>query len=242
MPTANEVVENFRRYLGTTYVFGGEEGDCADANNVDCSEGVEWACRCTGVSPTMPDGSGNQFDHCDRNGGRIPFDQAANTVGALLFKSYSSAYPPGDRNESGIYHVAMVSGPDRTMEVCCDDGDKVVERSISGRSWYMYGARIPGVTYDSAPIPPQPPTTEVPVSLEVEGGGTVALRELRKGAEGRDVRQVQAMLSEWAISPGTHDGQFGSKTDTAVRQFQSARGLTSDGIVGTNTYSSLLGR
>ena len=66
MPTADEVVANFKRYLGTTYRFGGEEGDCADANDVDCSEGVEWACRCTNVTPTMPDGSGNQFDHCDR--------------------------------------------------------------------------------------------------------------------------------------------------------------------------------
>lgn len=247
MPTGQELVDNFKRYLGTTYKFGGEEGDCADANNVDCSEGVEWACRCTGVSPTMPDGSGNQFAHCDARGGRLDFSVAKGIVGALLFKAYdnsASNYPPGDRNNGkGIYHVAMVSGPDRTMEICCDDGDKVVERTISGRSWYAYGCTVPGVSYDSVPIPPTPqPSPDVPVSLSVDEGGTVSLRELKKGHEGRDVREVQAMLSEWAISPGAHDGQFGGGTDGAVRQFQTSRGLTVDGIVGARTYQSLFGR
>lgn len=249
MPTGQQLVDNFKRYLGTTYKFGGEEGDCADANNVDCSEGVEWACRCTGVTPTMPDGSGNQFSHCDAHGGRLDFSQAKGIVGALIFKAYdnsASNYPPGDRNNGkGIYHVAMVAGPNLTMEICCDDGDKVVQRNIDGRAWYAYGCKVPGVSYDSAPTTPptQPPTSnEVPVSLGVEEGGTVSLRELRKGLTGRDVREVQAMLSEWGISPGTHDGDFGSNTDSAVRTFQSSRGLGVDGIVGAKTYTSLFGR
>lgn len=218
----------------------------ADGVVVHNSELIESACRCTGVSPTMPDGSGNQFDHCDRNGLRISFEEARQTRGALIFKSYGTSYPPGDRNEGGIYHVAISLGDGTTAEVCCDDGDLVGHKVIDGRSWYGWGGRIPGADYGSAPTPippqPEPPSNDVPVTLQVEGGGTVSLRELRKGANGRDVRQVQALLTEWQISPGTHDGDFGSKTDTAVRQFQSARGLTSDGIVGERTYSSLLGR
>lgn len=89
---------------------------------------------------------------------------------------------------------------------------------------------------------PEPPPSDVPVTLTVVEGGTVSLRQIRKGSEGRDVREVQAMLSEWAIDPGPHDGIFGSGTDNAVRQFQSSRGLASDGIVGANTYQSLFGR
>lgn len=153
MPSGADLADQARRWMGQRYRFGAEQGDCTP-RDTDCSELVEAACRCLGVTPTMPDGSGNQFDHCDRNGGRIPFDQAAATVGALLFKSYTDEYPPGDRNSGGIYHVAIVAGPDRTVEACCDDGDKLVERSISGRSWYVWGGLAPGVTYsDTEPQP-----------------------------------------------------------------------------------------
>ena len=37
------------------------------------------------------------------------------------------------------------------------------------------------------------------------------------------------------------DGQFGSKTQSAVRDYQKKNGLTVDGIVGTNTWGSLTG-
>lgn len=247
MPTAQDVIEWMDRLVGYKYKFGGELTGSAPGN-CDCSEAVEYACRNTGVSPKMPDGSGNQFSHCDNHVGHISFEDARNTPGSLIYKAYdnsASNYPPGDRNSSGgIYHVAVVKSYNTTTEVCCDDGQTIVNKSIDGRAWYAYGTRIPGVDYGSTP-PPQPvepPAPDVPVNLPVEGGGNVALRELRKGHEGRDVRQMQALLSEWAISPGAHDGQFGGGTDSAVRSFQSARGLGVDGIVGERTWSSLLGR
>ena len=37
----------------------------------------------------------------------------------------------------------------------------------------------------------------------------------------------------------TPDGVFGSNTDTAVRNFQSANGLTVNGLAGTNTLKKL---
>lgn len=155
MPTADEVVAQARHWLGKQYLFGAEQGDCTP-RDTDCSELVEAACRCLNLSPKMPDGSGNQFAHCDSHGGRVTFEQASVTVGALLFKSYDDSYPPGDRNEGGIYHVAVVAGTDRTVEACCDDGDKIVERSISGRSWYVWGGLIPGVQYSTPEPPPGP--------------------------------------------------------------------------------------
>ena len=41
-------------------------------------------------------------------------------------------------------------------------------------------------------------------------------------------------------SSGTVDGDFGPNTEKAVRAFQKAKGLTQDGIVGKDTWSSLL--
>ena len=40
---------------------------------------------------------------------------------------------------------------------------------------------------------------------------------------------------------GKVDGIFGTKTVAAVRQFQQAKGLTVDGVVGKKTWEKLLG-
>lgn len=54
-----------------------------------------------------------------------------------------------------------------------------------------------------------------------------------------DVRQLQRELKRWAYAM-TPDGQFGPRTDAAVRHFQRKRGLADDGIVGPRTWDALL--
>ncbi len=57
---------------------------------------------------------------------------------------------------------------------------------------------------------------------------------------GDDVSQLQEKLLDLGYSAvGTADGIFGKKTDTAVRQFQTDRGLAVDGIVGPATWNAL---
>jgi peptidoglycan hydrolase-like protein with peptidoglycan-binding domain len=36
------------------------------------------------------------------------------------------------------------------------------------------------------------------------------------------------------------DGDFGPKTEAAVKKFQKAKGLKQDGIVGVNTWTAIL--
>ena len=64
-------------------------------------------------------------------------------------------------------------------------------------------------------------------------------RVLRPGDHGRDVRMLQNWLSAVGLSTAT-DGNFGSQTDAAVRQFQSAAHLTpASGTAGTKTVRML---
>ncbi|MEV1286519.1 penicillin-insensitive murein endopeptidase [Micromonospora sp. NPDC049679] len=58
------------------------------------------------------------------------------------------------------------------------------------------------------------------------------------GNRGSDVVALQYLLQQSGHNV-TADGVFGSGTDAAVKSFQSAKGLTDDGIVGPNTWAAL---
>jgi N-acetylmuramoyl-L-alanine amidase len=61
---------------------------------------------------------------------------------------------------------------------------------------------------------------------------------LRRGDEGDKVKQVQRALKEISFNPGEIDGIYGTKTEDAVRRFQSMyAALATDGIYGPNTRS-----
>lgn len=62
---------------------------------------------------------------------------------------------------------------------------------------------------------------------------------LRRGDEGNGVVLLQRALAAKGFSPGAIDGDFGGKTDIAVRAFQAARGLGVDGVVGDGTWAAL---
>ncbi|EDY56806.2 MULTISPECIES: serine/threonine-protein kinase [Streptomyces] len=61
------------------------------------------------------------------------------------------------------------------------------------------------------------------------------------GDKGQRVVQVQCMLTKRGYSVGGSgvDGEFGRDTQSAVKQFQSAKGLEVDGQVGPNTWAAL---
>jgi lysozyme len=61
---------------------------------------------------------------------------------------------------------------------------------------------------------------------------------LKKGSEGPDVKRLQELL----VAAGqriTVDGDFGPRTEAAVRAFQKDRRLAVDGVVGPKTWAAL---
>lgn len=63
---------------------------------------------------------------------------------------------------------------------------------------------------------------------------------LRAGMTGPDVRRLQRLFVEMKdVNFEQINGSFDSATKTAVQSFQQSNGLTSDGVVGTQTWSKL---
>lgn len=71
----------------------------------------------------------------------------------------------------------------------------------------------------------------------------VTLNVLKRGSKGEQVTALQRMLFAMGYKLGTNnpfDGDFGPKTDAAVRHYQGKYGLVVDGIVGEKTWTKLL--
>jgi N-acetyl-anhydromuramyl-L-alanine amidase AmpD len=62
----------------------------------------------------------------------------------------------------------------------------------------------------------------------------------QSGSTGAQVTAVQQLLTAQGFDAVTVDGSFGPATVTAVKTFQTARGLSADGIVGARAWTALL--
>lgn len=72
---------------------------------------------------------------------------------------------------------------------------------------------------------------------------------LRRGSTGEDVERVQRSIVRDGYRSAANDlglngaedvdGDFGPRTETAVRRFQTGHGLVADGVVGSRTWAAL---
>jgi len=62
---------------------------------------------------------------------------------------------------------------------------------------------------------------------------------LKRGSHGSDVKELQHLLNHHGANLKV-DGDFGPKTESAVRGFQRSHGLESDGVVGAKTAAKLV--
>ena len=90
------------------------------------------------------------------------------------------------------------------------------------------------------PVEPQPEPPKEP-EKQPEKGQTVSYKTIRRGNYGELVKQLQTKLNALGYDLGICgiDGDFGSATEKAVKQFQKDHGLKVDGIVGEKTWAAL---
>ena len=67
----------------------------------------------------------------------------------------------------------------------------------------------------------------------------IAYHTLSKGSRGVDVRALQYLLKHHG-QPLAVDGAFGPNTESAVKSFQTSKGLAADGVVGPATWGKLI--
>ncbi|HEY9820232.1 MAG TPA: peptidoglycan-binding protein [Candidatus Sericytochromatia bacterium] len=79
----------------------------------------------------------------------------------------------------------------------------------------------------------------ISVAVSLLGMANQALALVQEGDRGSEVIALQQRLKQLGYFQGNVTGYFGSLTKQAVISFQQAKGLTADGLVGTNTQASL---
>ena len=112
-------------------------------------------------------------------------------------------------------------------------GDSVARRYLTVGAKYLRGYGLPNFARWAE--------THSGASKPVGEGDRMTM--LSKGSRGYQVRVAQSLLILNGYSCGSYgaDGVFGSATLSAVKKYQRAKGLVSDGIVGPNTWNALLG-
>lgn len=107
----------------------------------------------------------------------------------------------------------------------------VKRRSVLVNGKYIRGYIVP--KYDAASV------------AESEAPQTAAenLPQLKKGDKSDTVKAMQILLIGWGCSCGWYgaDGDFGSGTEKAVKNYQGKKGLVADGVCGPKTWAKLLG-
>lgn len=92
----------------------------------------------------------------------------------------------------------------------------------------------------TSPTPAPAPAPASKPAAPKSTGDTLVFPTLKRGSTGQDVRNLQALLLAAGRSVRI-DGEFGPGTETKLREYQKAAGLTVDGQAGTATFRYLLG-
>ena len=189
----------------------------------DCSGLFAWAFKMLGGY--MYHGSNTMWDkYCTAKGELIKGrrdDGKELKPGTAIFTHNTTT---GKRGHVGLYigngWVIEASG---TI-------NGVIRSKLTISKWVEWG-ELKGVNYESAPA-----------DIITDPEDNMTYGTLKKGAKGPVVKYAQQLLMDHGYSLPKYgaDGDYGSETVSAVKAFQKANGLTTDGIIGKKTWEKLL--
>jgi hypothetical protein len=91
----------------------------------------------------------------------------------------------------------------------------------------------------SSTVATNPITTTTATTTAASRPVAAPTTTLKPGDSGAQVKVLQRALASLGFSTGTVDGDYGTATEDAVKQFQRSAGLNADGIVGSATLRGL---
>lgn len=205
----------------------------------DCANLIRWAAKQAGDG-SIHAGSNLIFDFDIAAKGQLSNGQR--TDGHPL-KPGTLVFTGENKGEHG--HVGGYAGNGEVIE---DVGTHtgVVTSKVTNGKWKWWGEPkhmefdVPEGEYVPAAEMPEngPEQPEQPADGNTPATGR---QTLRKGAKGADVKYLQELLQARGYSLGKYgvDGDFGSATEKAVKQFQKDWNLQQDGVVGPKTWAML---
>lgn len=232
MGKKSELINKAKSYLGANYKHFCDEfgGGCW----AWCAAFVSTVARESGNADCIPRSTScnAQISSFKRQGAWLGVT-ADIRVGDILYYDWDHINEPLPADHVGI--VTAVNGDSVTvLEGNKGDADNnktvVGYRTISRTYKYIFGIARP--KYAGEDIKP------------VDKYISVEIRQLQKGAVGKDVEAMQAILIAKGYSCGTYgsDGDFGDATESAVTNFQKEHKLEADGICGVKTWKELIER
>lgn len=218
------------KYLGTPY------------SVMDCQAFVEKCLSDCGCNKNLA-GSNAWYREVMQNGAVMTPEECVKELGcvpkgAFLFILEQDGGEPSKYKGDGIgnaSHIGIVTMPrgegaihsSASKGCVCESVFK--GKTIKNGGWNRVGL-WDKVSYDygggGVPAPEPPPVWHTTI---------------RRGSKGDEVALCQSILAQLGYDLGSAgiDGDFGRKTEDAVRAFQQANGLYPDGVVGPLTWSML---
>ena len=161
----------------------------------------------------------------------VEADDHVPTPGDIILYDWDDSGKGDNKNSPDhVGVVEKVSGNDQTV-IEGNYSDSVKRRNLEVNGKYIRGYIVP--EFDAGSAVEDKPVARELFSMQVE--------MLKKGCKGDAVKAMQILLKGNGCDCGSVDGDFGSKTEGAVKNFQEKKNLVVDGICGPATWAVLLG-
>jgi len=183
----------------------------------DCSGLFVWAYKEFGAA--IAHGSNTIWNGYCRRKGKLKNGRKEDGT-ELLPGTAVFVYKEEANNRS---HIGLYVGDGKVIEAA-GTADGVCQSDVTNKKWNEWG-ELKAVDYSDSGFPDVP--TWHPT--------------IRRGSKGEDVTLLQQYLDRlgYDLGPSGIDGDYGRRTEQAVREFQGDHGLGVDGVCGPMTWDTI---